>query len=262
MQYSAVCVFCRFAPASTGFKTLRSFDYRGLPARVTNHVQNLVKNGFLACRDCAGHIRAKDQLGLQERAHSITSIPVETHQDELPLLQALATAALTQEIFWLGLATDFGNTVAIAKHAQPAARLWFEILNISLPNADHGMFRNGVDLWAWPYATALTLDEIRSRQTGNGHAARVMNYVVAAADKFNVTLLGTVEAHEVPGTPRTLTNEQLYAWYERIGFLRQVGLQANAIVRQPRVDLSQEERDAAYMSALNALTGVTARNGL
>lgn len=258
MQYSTVCVFCRFAPASTGFKTLRNFDYQGVPARVTNHIQHLVKNGFLACRNCAVHIRAKDQIGLQERAHGITSIPVATHQEEMPLLQALATAALTQEIFWLGLATDFGNTVAIAKHARPATRLWFEILNISLPNADHGIFRNGVELWAWPYAAALTLDEIRSRHTGNGHAARVMNYVVAAADKFEVTLLGTVEAHDVPGTPRTLTNEQLYAWYERIGFLRQVGLQPNAIVREPRVDVSQEERDAAYVTALNALTAQSA----
>ena len=258
MPLNSTCVFCRLAPAFTGFKTLRTFDYRGVPARLINHVQQLVRDGFFACSECAPFVRAKDQPALFERAHSILSIPVASHEEEFPLLQALTTAALTQEIFWLGLTTDFGKTVAIAKHVSSATQLWFNMLQTGLPNADHAVFRNGVELWAWPLGDTLHLEEIRSRQAGNGHASDVMNYVAAAADKFEVTLLGTVEAHKVSTVPRILADDQLYAWYERIGFRRREGLLPNAIVREPGTAVSAEDRDSAYTIALNALTGKSA----
>lgn len=157
-----------------------------------------------------------------------------------------------QEIFWLGVATSLGKTIALSRHMPPGFQALWHLMNESLPHCDHPTFRNGVELWCWAHGSVLALEELRSSERGGGHASRVMQFVVAAADVSGADLIGAVEAHPYDDRTDSLTDDQLYAWYESLGFRREGPLE-NSIIRDP-IQAPQNELDRALKSAQQALS--------
>jgi GNAT superfamily N-acetyltransferase len=64
----------------------------------------------------------------------------------------------------------------------------------------------------------MTVDTMRGKR-GQGHATALMKQVLADADSEGVTLLLTARAKHAAIEHGGLNQEQLEAWYERLGFV-------------------------------------------
>ena len=192
------CLFCMAGRPVTGFGGRRTFDYAGVPEIFATMFKRAVAEGYPACDRCAVLIRAKDQVGLAERAHALHTRRGERDADEQRrLIGLIVNAHLWQEVFWLGLATDFGPVVPLSAAVQPATRVLFDLILVADPTRPFPSFKNGVDVYGWPWIDALYLEDLRSAHRGNGHASRVLGLILALADLHRVTLHGVVEAHNV-----------------------------------------------------------------
>jgi hypothetical protein len=82
----------------------------------------------------------------------------------------------------------------------------------------------GPDAWAlvdlWPGGGRVWLKEIRAIEFGKGHGTAALRFVLALADKHEVTV--QLQAHRIMTIDRKfgLSTAQLKRWYARHGFRR------------------------------------------
>lgn len=248
------CLFCMTGKPVTAFGGRRTFDYTGVPDIFAKMFRRAVATHYPACAECATLIRAKDQIGLRERA-----LKLHMHEkfisadDERRRVTLLTNAELWQTVFWLGLATEFGPVIRLATLVPPATRFVFDLVSAAGGDRPYPSFRNGVDVYGWPLTdTSFVIEDFRSRNRRAGHAGRVLDLMVALADVHDVTLRGVVEAHPVDGVNPGLTDDELRGWYARYGFEPDTEV-VRGVSRAPRSDVAPEQRLNAVETARAAL---------
>lgn len=248
------CLFCMDAEPTASFRVRREFDYSGVPTGIADMVRRAKSGGFTACEACARLVRAKDVDGLHERVYDLQIRDKGKNAAEQRARSARAAAAnLWQTVFWLGLSTDFGPIVAIARFVLPAERMFFDLLNAADPTMPYASFKNGVIVYGWPWGKTFLIEDIISTRRGERRAAQVLRFVVALADVHGVTIRGTVEAHVVGGRPSSLNDAELHAWYARHGFVSDPRNAPNGVVRYPSPDPNADDLSERVRRAQSAL---------
>lgn len=246
------CLFCFVRPPATAFNVVRQYDYRGVPPATVKYIILATKHGFPACTECANFIRAKNQLGLAA-SHPVQDVTSRSYDIARAKKIAVSSSLMWQKIYWLGLATDLGKTIRLAQHMPAGFQSLWLLQEFALPHHDHPVFSNGVELWAYPIGEGdvLMLEELRSVNRGNGSARAVMRLIIDVADKTRATLVGHVEAHPFDNQSNHLSDEQLYAWYARLGFSREPA-DSDEIFREPSTRPATEI-DASLRAALHEI---------
>jgi hypothetical protein len=110
------CLFCMAASPVTGFGAHGTFDYAGVPDVFATMFKRAIAEGYPACERCAALIRTKVQVGLADRAQDLYTVHLDLDAGEQRRqMGLLVNARLWQQVFWLGLATDSGPVVPLAK---------------------------------------------------------------------------------------------------------------------------------------------------
>lgn len=251
---ASACLFCYGKSATEAVFVSNDFDYGGVPPQVTPSIEKMVALGFQCCDQCAAMVRADDRNSLKRMPllHKVL------HGDSIEIATAkvavMIRGLLNQMVFWLGKGTDSAKVIRIYDHVDRSVRLLYDLLSESDATSEYPHFSNGVELWCYPdlFTSELILVDLRSSERGRGHASRVMRFLAAGADVHEVVLRGTVELRPDYSKPSYLTLEQLYAWYERLGFRRD-SVSNTHIARKPKVQKSREDRFRRFLAARASL---------
>ncbi len=212
---------------------------------------------FLVCEKCAELVRAKDQLGLQERVEEIysPSKAAGVHETEAKLMGILSSTLFWQEIFWLGNSLGHGSTVALAKTISPPYRVFFDLMNASVKRDDHPVLPNLVELYIFPTSGRIWFETIRSADRKKGYAAAAMRFFLASLDLHEVNVAAIIEVDDHDSTAAAkpiMTGAELAEWFGRLGFVRRVDLLSE---RECSATLDEHVRRANFEAALAALSG-------
>jgi hypothetical protein len=241
-------------PVETEFGTRRQFDFTGVPTKYVTAIQRRIRQRFYACIDCGDYLRAKNIEGLEKRVEMLFGRLRErlSEVDRYAEANLRSSTRFWQEIYWLGNTLDFGQVVPLSKAVSGALRLVFELMMNASANASHPEFANGTEFFVYPIRSALYIEDFRSRFRGRRHASKAMQYLIAAADYHETPLCGAVEAHDVDDIKPNLSDEDLFAWYGKLGFER-VSSHPRMIMRSPEPSLSLIQRTANLTQARGAL---------
>lgn len=230
----------------------RALDLRGVPALYAPAFRWYGENGFRMCKTCCQLAQNRDKQGMALRAELLLPQEGATREEWIRQNSFYGAARLHQQVIWLCGEGEQSRPADIYNGVEAPYRVSFDLLNLGKPDHPYPAFDNGVELWCAPYkGNKLLLEEIRSTRPGRGYATKVLRTVIASADLHGVQLFGFVEAHAVDGK-RGLTDKELYAWYDRLGFVRDPS-QRNLIFRLPRNELSAEVCRTSFADAKAAL---------
>ena len=239
------CYFCFQDRCVVMLKVKKTFDLRWVPPLYARGFRWCGENGFRMCKTCCNLALELNKDSLTLRADVLIPRGNLPRRERIKRHSFYVAARLQQQVFWLGNDGNKTQTVSIYNHVERSYRVLFDLFNLSLAHCTYPVFHNGVELWCAPHGEGgLMLEEIRSSDRGSGFAGRVLRVVAASADLHRVELFGWVEAHPVDGKPG-LTDEELYQWYGRVGFVPDRS-QPNLIRRPPRTELDAHDCRKAF----------------